>query len=870
VFIRRFSRHAFACALSALAFGVASLFTLVGSAMAASGSASPAVEPALALPHGVRDLGRQAAGRSMSFEVGLEPQDPAALASFAASVSTPGSPEYRQYLAKGQFGARFGASPAAIAAVQSALAGAGLTVGAVTPDDLLLRVSGTTAEIDTAFDTTLDQVRLASGATTTTNVTAIHVPAAIAGDVESVIGLDNATQLTSGARQAPKASSHSSVSPQTVGVNGTTPCAAASDTGSWTANQIAQAYGLDPIYNTGHYGANQNIALVEMATWSSSDVATYQSCYGTSVSVGTTTVDGGATGTPSSEDMVDIEDAIGLAPHAAIQVYDSPNTLGDMVDVYDKIETTDEQREVSDSWYACETDWSTSEIDELNTIQEAMGANGQSSFALTGDVGSHACGSSTLGVAEPSSQPNLTSVGGTDLNALGNPPVQAPSETAWVSGGGGISSQWTMPSYQQGAGVINTYSSGTPCKASSGDYCREIPDVSADAGSTYAMYVNGAWGNWYGTSLSTPTWASATAMINDSSSSCQSKPVGFLNPSLYDLAATTPADFNDITIGNNGNNDGDLYPATANYDLATGLGSLNAANLAQSLCGGVLWTPQANNTTVVGTPSAAAYDGTLYVTYLSAGKVEEMSETGTTWTTPALVKPGGTAATAKAPPSIAVEDGTVWVVWANKSNNHVEASYLKSTGKWAAAVRIGAGTAIANSGAAPAVTAFGDELYAVWNDAGNVYFSIYDSGSWGSATELSGTDPAGGLSVAYDPANVGLLIGWNTTTGAIQYTIWSPFGQSAVDTAPGSTSLTPAVANVGDELYLAYTDSSGDVQVESANRGDITDWGAAAAVPSAQTSGAPAFATSGPTLWALWGGHSAGTLWWSESDPPQS
>jgi len=57
---------------------------------------------------------------------------------------------------------------------------------------------------------------------------------------------------------------------------------------------------------------------------------------------------------------------------------------------------------------------------------------------------------------------------------------------------------------------------------------------------------------------------------------------GFLNPLLYWVAATSTTSFNDITVGNNdytGTNGG-LYPATAAYDMASGLGSPIAKGLA--------------------------------------------------------------------------------------------------------------------------------------------------------------------------------------------------------------------------------------------------------------------------------------------------
>ena len=87
-------------------------------------------------------------------------------------------------------------------------------------------------------------------------------------------------------------------------------------------------------------------------------------------------------------------------------------------------------------------------------FQQAV-AQGQTVVAAAGDEGSEDCyafPSSTdarLQVDDPASQPWVTGVGGTTLDALGPPPT----ESVWNSGlftgtgGGGISATWTMPAW---------------------------------------------------------------------------------------------------------------------------------------------------------------------------------------------------------------------------------------------------------------------------------------------------------------------------------------------------------------------------------------------------------------------------------------
>ena len=202
-----------------------------------------------------------------------------------------------------------------------------------------------------------------------------------------------------------------------------------------------------------------------------------------------------------------------------------------------------------------------------------------------------------LAVSDPASQPYVTSVGGTSLGhgaaqSFGPPPT----ETAWNdalyysegAGGGGISETFAMPDYQQPLGVVSG-SSGTPC-ANSGGECREVPDVSADAdpSSGYIVYDTvdgfGGWNALGGTSGATPLWAAVLAVI--ASADGNTAGYGSLNPALYLLAQRSPGTYlNDVTSGNNDYNGtaGGQYPAMTGYDMATGLGTPVASELASGL-----------------------------------------------------------------------------------------------------------------------------------------------------------------------------------------------------------------------------------------------------------------------------------------------
>ena len=85
------------------------------------------------------------------------------------------------------------------------------------------------------------------------------------------------------------------------------------NTNDLTADDIAQAYDFAPLYSIGDFGAGENVDLVETSSYSASDVAAYQACYGTHVNV-VAVPEGGDKSTPSSEADIDIEDVVGLAP----------------------------------------------------------------------------------------------------------------------------------------------------------------------------------------------------------------------------------------------------------------------------------------------------------------------------------------------------------------------------------------------------------------------------------------------------------------------------------------------------------------------------------------------------------------------------
>jgi hypothetical protein len=553
----------------------------------------------------------------LRLSVVLAGQNPAGLASEVAAISTPGSASYRHYLTSAQFTSRFGPTVAQVAQVTSALRAEGLTVGAAAAGSMVLPVSGTASVVSAALDTPLESVRLPSHTVSFVNTAEPQLPAAVAGDVTAIAGLNGLASPQSMLREQPRGSSAPIPATPTGGAatpaapsgaaapgshaevahsDGPQACAGATSSaagGSYTSTQLASVYGLNQLFSQGRTGIGESIGIVEFEQYSSSDIAAFQSCYGLTNAVHSVVVDGpvGGPAAGSGEAALDIELAAVNAPSASIIVYEAPNEVSDAasIDLLNRIASDDVAQVVTTSWGICENLNSPGDAAGENTIFERMAAQGQTMVAAAGDTGSEDCydtnGSTALAVDDPGSQPDVLDTGGTSLtnsnvaqqsvwnNCQGEALAtgcqlidEFPSHGA---GGGGYSDVWTRPNWQP---AVTSAQNG-----------REVPDLSASADPDHgvAAVYGGAWHIFGGTSAVAPATA---AFLADSNQGCTNT-LGLVSPTLY--AVDSGSTFTDVASGNNdftGSNGGD-YAATTGYDLATGLGSPQDQNLSPALQG---------------------------------------------------------------------------------------------------------------------------------------------------------------------------------------------------------------------------------------------------------------------------------------------
>ena len=378
----------------------------VTAAVTAQASVRVSVAPVPHLPGGSRVVGPATATAQETGAVALTLPDGTAVTQFIEETSDPTSPEYQHYLGAGQFASVFGPSQAEITAVEQQLTADGLQVTGVSSNDLLVEFAGTAADVETAFDTGLNQVQLADGTLGQATTAAVSIPSSIAPDVQAVVGLDQLVPETNdvmkptaghdGRHAGGRHPSH--LQRRSRGLQSTR--SPNRPTVPSPTSRSPTSYGLEPLYNAGDLGSGQTIDVYELEPFAMSDVATFDECYFGTDNTGNitvTNVDGGpGTGYGSGEAALDIEDVSALAPGAKIDVFQGPNMNNNWgpLDTWNQIAIADNARQVTSSWGVCEPalQQGAPGVEQVeNEIFEQMAAQGQSVFDAAGDDGSDSC-----------------------------------------------------------------------------------------------------------------------------------------------------------------------------------------------------------------------------------------------------------------------------------------------------------------------------------------------------------------------------------------------------------------------------------------------------------------------------------------------
>jgi Pro-kumamolisin, activation domain/IPT/TIG domain len=554
-------------------------------------------------PNGSVDEGRPLAATATSVQVVLEPSDPAGMKALLNDLYSPASPLYHRWVTPKQFDSMFGPAPATVAEAEAWLGQRGLQVSRTSTFTLTAATS--TAGVDRAFGTVYHRYRTATGATGLVAQGAPLVPADLAGRVATINGLSTMPVFTPSSRQLkPGSVLTPGAHREGMVANAATACSGAASAASKyvavTMSQLTSDYGVNALQGAGLTGSGQTVGVYELGQSSGTDVSSYKTCFGLSNPLGVVKVDGGATSdaNATAEADLDIEQVATQAPGASIESFEAPNTDQAAYDLWVKIiDNYPQVKVVSTSWAYCEPDASTA--GELNgsfgTLFAQAAAAGRTILAASGDSGSEGCapdynhgGWNALAVTYPASDPNVTAVGGTydysptnqpvwnDCAGQGSNALSCALGYVFQAAGGGGESLYEPRAKGQPDVFDWPLSAGATCSP-----CREVPDVSANAGTPMVMYSGGQWGAGVGTSFAAPLMA---GLVADRSQGCAVTPVGDFSAFLYGLYGTpgSGAGLQDVTQGENdmlADNNG-WFAAGPGYDLASGLGTPKAAGLA--------------------------------------------------------------------------------------------------------------------------------------------------------------------------------------------------------------------------------------------------------------------------------------------------
>ena len=599
-------------------------------AIAAAGLAAPAAADAATAGAGAtRAIPEQV-------EILLQYRERPGLHAFARSVTDPASPRYRRYLSVEKIAAEFGAGRRERRAVAAWARAAGLRAE-TGPSGTFAIVTGSEGAVRAAVGTRA----LASAAGAPSN--ALPVPSALRGTVAGAALLEPDRPRGSAA-DAPTPAQGTPQNPFVLpareaqeilsryfgsarlrtgraagceaGVGADTPLALNRERTElielfgWTPNQYGTAYGFSELHRRGLRGERMRVALMETDGFKRSDIETFARCFGARVPpISQTPIDMRTMPAPGDETTLDLSVLVGLAPRlGAIDVYASPADEASLLKSAVAALRPGRAKPdvISISLGVCEplVGGNVVSVRAMSDVFAVAAGAGIGVFASSGDQGEAGCSSDDApafvpAVSLPAALPYVTAVGGTNLTLDARNRIT--HETVWndtplggvTGGGGGLSVMIDRPWYQQPLGRTTSGPRGIT---------RVVPDVSALADELpgYALYctAEGCENGWMtvgGTSAAAPLTAVGALLMTQEARRHGQRPVGFVNPLLYSLAASRAraSVVRDVVSGDNdvnvavprdagGGEPIGQYHAKRGFDPASGWGSLKLSAFSRA------------------------------------------------------------------------------------------------------------------------------------------------------------------------------------------------------------------------------------------------------------------------------------------------
>jgi subtilase family serine protease len=425
-------------------------------------------------------LGSEDPAKTIEVSIWLNVHNPAQLDTLAGELYDPQSPQYRKFLTRAQFAARFAPTAEEAKSVQQFFESHNLKVVKVAPDNFFVRARGTVADVETAFHIQLNNYQV-HGKTIRANDRDPYIDGEAAPLVRSVSGLDTGTYdhgaiarptalpNSKAVALGPKAVSGSSDFYSNICFDGTetetfypdpefySPFPIGTYSGNhlnmptvtslgcgYTPPEIQTAYGLTGLYAEGYDGSGQTIGIIDWCGSSTvqSDLNAFSAYFGlpqpaltiTYIPTPSQCIDSG----DSAEIDIDVEWAHAIAPGAAINLIVPPSASFQDIDQAEYIAIDEDLATVlSGSYGAVELDEPSSELENGNLINEFGAVTGIGVSFSTGDYGDfeayNAISWNNWGPASvqyPADSPYATAVGGVSLA------LNSDNSIAWQSGWG--------------------------------------------------------------------------------------------------------------------------------------------------------------------------------------------------------------------------------------------------------------------------------------------------------------------------------------------------------------------------------------------------------------------------------------------------
>ncbi|MGC2638620.1 MAG: S53 family peptidase [Acidobacteriaceae bacterium] len=502
------------------------------------------------------------------------------LDALVAAQHDPESSRYHQWLSPAEYGDWFGVSASASSRIASWLVAQGFHVDQIAPNRRMIVFSGTAGAVDAAFHTEMIRYQ-ARDVEHVANAAGPVIPAEFAGEVAGIVGLNDR-------RSTP---AHTPMAAFTAG-----------STHYLSPADVAVIYDVAPLYAQGISGKGAAIAVLARSSLLPQDIADFRSAFGLPENPPAVIVNGDDPGIGNRSDWeeteLDAEWAGALAPQAAVDVVVSastPTTDGILLSAEYAVDHN-LAPVIALSYAECEADLGAAGNTMIDALWEQAASEGMTVIVAAGDSGAAGCddpaddwathGRAVNGLC---SSPFSLCVGGTELaddsdaywavdnDGIGESAHGYIPEITWNqsgassgglwAGGGGVSSLYARPAWQ-------------PDSGDGAESMREVPDLSLTSSShdSCLLWFDGAQVADSGTSAAAQVMGGILALAV----ARRGERLGNPAPELYALAASRPAIFHDVTAGNNSVPGEAGFPAVPGFDLATGLGSVNAALLVDA------------------------------------------------------------------------------------------------------------------------------------------------------------------------------------------------------------------------------------------------------------------------------------------------